>query len=98
MDARSAKTKKVLERIESIQAALVRAREYLACGKHADWNRFRPLFAPKMRDGQPARPHEDWVRSVFIPRHERELRSAEKALERLEAASASRAGTNRRYS
>jgi hypothetical protein len=97
MNARSAKSKKVLERIESIQAALVRAREYLESGQHADWNRFRPLFAPKLRDGEPAPPHPDWVRSVFIPRHERDLRSAEKALERLETAPAPRGAANRRH-
>lgn len=85
MDARSAKSKKLLERIESIEASLARAREYLESGKHADWRGFRPLFVPKLREGEQVPPHNDWVRNVFIPRNEKALRRAEKALERLEA-------------
>ena len=75
---------KISERIDALQAALLRARQYLESGQHADWSEFRPLFAPRTRDGLRLPPHEDWVRSVFIPRQERALRSAERALERLE--------------
>ena len=95
MDARSAKAKKVLDRIESIEAALLRATEYLESGTHADWCGFRPLFALKLKDGKQLPPHEDWVRNVFIPRHERALRRAEKALERLETAESSHRSSKR---
>ena len=77
------KKKAVLERIESLEEALKKAHEYLDTGAHANWNGFRPFFAPKIRDGREVPPHRDWVKNVFVPRKERALRKAEDALERL---------------
>ena len=91
MDVRSAKRKKVLDRIESIETALVRAHEYLESDKHAHWSGFRPLFVPKLREGKQLPPHKDWVKNVFVPRQERALRRAEKALERIGPKDSSRA-------
>ena len=84
MDERSAKAKQVLDRIQSIEMSLVRAREYLETGRHADWHRFRPLFASKWQGDRVLPTHKDWVRNVFVPRYERALLTPEKALERLE--------------
>jgi hypothetical protein len=78
----NAKRKAVLERIESIEQDIDRAKEYLESGKHAHWSGFRPLFAPKFKDGKELPPHKDWVKNVFLPRKERALRYAEKVLER----------------
>lgn len=80
---RDAKTRAVLERIRSIEDAISRARAYLESGAHADWHAFRPLLVPKVRNGQELPPHADWIRNVFLPRKERALRDAERALERL---------------
>jgi hypothetical protein len=79
------KTKKmaILNRIKHYEEAIAKGHEYLESGKHAHWNRFRPLFAHKVRDGKEMPPHKDWVKNVFIPRLERAVRQAEKALERL---------------
>jgi hypothetical protein len=44
--------KPVLERIESLEQAIVKAREYLETGKHAKWSGFRPLFVYKLKDGK----------------------------------------------
>ena len=79
----NAKKKSVLERIESIEEAIGRAKEYLESGKHGRWNGFRPLFMPKFKDGQRLPPHKDWVKNVFLPRKERALKYAEKVLERI---------------
>ena len=79
----SAKRKAVLERIDSLEEAIGRAREYLESGKHADWSGFRPLFVSKFKDGKELPPHRDWVKNVFLPRRERALRQAEKTLEKL---------------
>jgi hypothetical protein len=84
MDSRTAKVKKVLDRIKAIEVSLSRAREYLESDRHADWHGFRPLFAGKWRGNRELPPHKDWVRNVFIPCHERALAEAEKVLERLE--------------
>ena len=78
------KRKAVLERIESIEQAIVRAKEYLESGKHADWIGFRPLFDSKFRDGKELPPHKEWVKNVFLPREEKALRYEEKLLERLD--------------
>lgn len=78
------KKKAVLDRIKSLEDALTKAREYLETGAHSDWNGFRPLFAPKIRDGRAMPPHKDWVKNVFIPRREKAIRKAEKILDRLE--------------
>lgn len=79
----NAKRKAVLERIDSLEQAIARAREYLESGKHAHWSGFRPLFVPKFRDGKEVPPHKDWVKNVFLPRKQRALRYAEKIVERL---------------
>jgi len=79
----NATRKAVLDRIELLEQALFRAREYLESGKHAHWTGFRPLFDRKLRDGKELPPHKDWVKRVFIPRMERALSQAEKVLERI---------------
>jgi hypothetical protein len=77
------KKKAVLDRIKRLEEAIVKGQEYLESGKHTKWRGFRPLFAAKVRDGKVMPPHEDWVKHVFLPRHERALRRAEKTLEKL---------------
>ena len=79
----SAKRKAVLDRIELIEQAIGRAKEYLESSKHAHWSGFRPLFVSKRKDGKELPPHKDWVKSVFLPRTEKALSRAEKILERL---------------
>jgi hypothetical protein len=79
----NAKRKAVQDRIESLEQAIRRAREYLESGKHADWRGFRPLFARKLKDGKELPPHRDWVKNVFLPRVEKALTRAEKILEKL---------------
>jgi hypothetical protein len=86
MKSLEVKVKKVLDRIASLELSLARAREYLDTGAHADWTRFRPLFVDKCNAERALPPHKDWVQSTFIPRRERALRQAERALERLEQA------------
>lgn len=80
------KQKNVLERMRHIEEAITKGREYLQTGQHADWSGFRPWFVEKVRDGKVLPPHKDWVRNVFIPRHERGLRKMERKLERLRGA------------
>ncbi len=80
----NAKRKAVLDRIESLQQAIAKAREYLESGKHADWSGFRPLFARKFRNGEELPPHKDWVKNVFLPRNEKAPRRAEKLVEQFE--------------
>jgi hypothetical protein len=70
-----AKKGDILERIESIEQSILKAKEYLESGKHADWAGFRPLFVSK-----PQPPHKDWVKNVFLARTEKALRRAEKVL------------------
>ena len=77
------KRKAVLERIESLEQAISKAREYLESGKHAHWIGFRPLFVSKLKDGREMPPHKDWVKNVFLPRVEKALRRAEKIVERV---------------
>lgn len=86
MDKRKTKpTKKaILDRIKRIEDAITKGREYLESGKHANWTEFQPLFAAKFRDGMRLPPHKDWVKNVFIPRMEKALARAEKALDRLD--------------
>ena len=75
--------KVILDRIEKLEEAITKGREYLESGAHADWHGFRALFAAKMRDGKPLPPHKDWVKNVFLPGREKALREAERLLERL---------------
>ncbi|WP_165221738.1 DUF1839 family protein [Aquisphaera insulae] len=76
------KERAILERINTLEEAITRGREYLESGAHADWHGFRPVFVPKTRDGKPVPPHRDWVRNVFLPAREKALRDAERLLER----------------
>ncbi len=77
------KKKALLDRIKRLEDGISKAHEYLETGKHANWHRFRALFAVKVKDGKALPPHKDWVKNVFLPRHERALRKAEKVLEKL---------------
>ena len=79
----NSKKKAVLDRINNLEEAIAKGREYLENGKHAQWHGFRPLFVDKVRDGKLLPPHKDWVNNVFLPRHERALRKAEETLEKL---------------
>jgi len=92
----ASKKKTVLDRIQIIEDAIAKEREYLETGAHADWSAFRPLFADKVRDGKPLPPHKDWVKNFFIPSHERALRRAEKLLESLERSAAEKISSRRR--
>jgi hypothetical protein len=78
-----AKEKAILDRIKRLEEAIIKGREYLESGAHADWKGFRPFFNFKMRDGRALPPHKDWVKNVFLPRRERALTRTEKLLERL---------------
>ena len=78
------KRKAVLERIDSLEQAIEKAREYLESGKHANWSGFRPVFVSKSKDGKELPPHRDWVKNVFLPRNEKALRRAEKLVEQFE--------------
>ncbi len=78
----NAKKKAILDRIKHLEDAITKGREYLESGEHAHWHGFRPLFAPKVRDGKTLPPHEDWVRNVFLPRHEKALENEYRKLER----------------
>ena len=78
------KKKALLDRIKRLEDAITKAHEFLETGEHANWNGFRALFDVKVKDGKALPPHKDWVRNVFLPRRERALNKAEKALEKLE--------------
>jgi hypothetical protein len=80
----NAKKNAVLERIKDLEEAILKGREDLENGKHANWPGFRPLFSIKSSGGKELPPHKDWVKNVFLPRSERALRYAEKVLEMLE--------------
>jgi hypothetical protein len=79
---RSKKTA-VLDRIKRLEEAIAKGNEYLVSGKHAHWRGFRPLFTPKIKDGNELPPHRDWVKNVFLPGMEKALNRAERILERL---------------
>ena len=76
------KRKAILDRIEALEEAIGKAREYLETDRHADWNGFRAWFHQKVKDGKELPPHKDWVRNVFLPRQEKALDRAERLLER----------------
>jgi hypothetical protein len=80
----NAKKVAVLDRLKHYEEAIAKGHEYLESGEHARWNGFRPLFDRKKRDGKELPPHKDWVKHVFLPRMERAVRRAEKALDRLD--------------
>ena len=81
----NAKRRAVLDRIESIEQAIARAREYLENGKHAHWSGFRPLFVHKLKDSKELPPHRAWIKNGFLPGIEKALKRAEKSLERLDS-------------
>jgi hypothetical protein len=81
---RQLESTELLARIESLEEAIRKGREYLESGEHAHWHAFRPWFKPKLKDGKELPPHNDWVRNVFIPQLERALSRAEKMLWMLE--------------
>ena len=76
--------KSVEERIRSLEDNLLRAREYLEHGSHANWHGFQPFFKKKIRNGKVAPPHRDRVENVSIPVCEKAVREAEKILDRSE--------------
>ena len=80
----NAKRKAVLDRIESIEHAMAKAREYLESGKHAHWIGFRPMFDRKLKDGKELPPHKDWVKNFYLKQMEGRLVEAEKVLWQLE--------------
>jgi len=77
------KVRAVKERIKNLEDSLVKAYEYLDNGSHAHWHGFRPWVFKKIRNGKVAPPHKDWIKNVFIPRHEKAIHKAEKKLEKL---------------
>ena len=78
-----AKEKAILDRIEHLEDAISKGREYLETGAHAHWHGFRPLFVDKVKDGEVLPPHTDWVANVFIPAREKALRTNQKLLEKI---------------
>ena len=78
-----AKKKAILDRIKHLEDAISKGQEYLESGEHAHWHGFRPLFDSKSRDGKALPPHKDWMKNVFLPRHEKALDKAYRKLERL---------------
>ena len=74
----NSKEKAILDRVKHFEDAIAKGREFLESGKHADWHGFRALFVDK---GLP--PHKDWIKNVFLPRHEKYLSRQHKLLERL---------------
>jgi hypothetical protein len=79
METINTKRKAILERIDFLESAICKAREYLETGEHAKWHGFRPIFGRK--ENLP--PHKDWIKNVFLPRQEKARARAEKILERL---------------
>ena len=74
----------ILNRIKSLERDIVNAREYLENGEHAHWHGFRPQFKEKKKKGQVLQPHKSWIRNVFLPGCEQELRKAEKLLDSIQ--------------
>ena len=79
----NSKKRAILEQIKHLVDAIAKGEEYLENGNHANWTGFRPFFSPKVRDGKELPPHKDWIRNVFLPRQEKELRRVRKLLEKL---------------
>ncbi len=79
----NSKKKDILERIKNLEDDIVKGCEFLESGKHAHWHGFRALFTDKVKDGKVMPPHKDWVKHVFLPRRERNLRKAQDRLEDL---------------
>jgi hypothetical protein len=79
----NSKKKAILDRIKRLEDAIIKGKEYLDSGKHADWSGFRPLFVNKLRDGKILPPHEDWIRNVFLPSNKRALKKAQEQLDKI---------------
>jgi hypothetical protein len=79
----NSKEKAILDSIKHLEDAIIKGKEYLESGKHADWHGFRSLFVDKVRDGKILPPHKDWIRNVFLPSSERALKKAQEQLHRL---------------
>ena len=79
----SIKKKNIAKRVKSLEEDILKAREYLEVGAHSNWHKFQPIFSRKVKDGKTVPPHKDWVRNVFLPNLERELRKAEELLDRI---------------
>jgi hypothetical protein len=94
MDAKRDKRRMILDRIASFEAQILRSREYLESGAHAEWTGLQPLITLKRRNGKQLPPHRDWVENFFLPMTEKRLHTWQKRLERLDSHAASRA--NRR--
>ena len=71
------KKRDIVDRVKRLEADIVKAREYLETGEHSSWHKFQPLFSQKLKDGEVAPPHKDWVKNVFIPNLEKALHEAE---------------------
>jgi len=82
-NAMNAKKKAILDRIEHLEDAITKGGEYLESGDHAHWHGFRPLFDAKVQDGKTLPPHRDWVKNVFLPRHEKAIEKERRKLEGL---------------
>ena len=94
----NSKKKAILDRNKHLEDAIAKGNEYLESEKHADWHGFRPMFVIKIRDGKVLPPHKDWVKNVFLPRHEKALRRAQKTLETFDLVrSAHQTKTRTRY-
>jgi hypothetical protein len=91
----ASKKKAILDRIQGLEDAIAKAREYLETGAHADWQGFRPFLTRKVRDGKILPPHNDWVKNAYLPAQERALRQAESTLEKLERSSAEKRPSRR---
>lgn len=77
------KKKAILDRIKHLEDAVAKGREYLESGKYANWHGFRPLFVDKVRDGKVLPPDKDWIKNVFLPRTEKDLRKAQETLDKM---------------
>jgi hypothetical protein len=79
----NSKKKAILDRIEHLEDDIVKATEYLASGKLADWHGFRPLFVEKVRGGKISPPHKDWIKNVYLPNLRRALKKDQDKLDKL---------------
>ena len=91
-----AKKKAILDRIEHLESDIAKARAYLESGKLAHLPGSYPLFTEKERNGKTLPPHKDWVKSKLLPWYEGSLKSAKKALEKMEEAARCKGHRKRR--
>ena len=83
------KVQAVVKHIERIEDAIIKGAN---SGERRPRRlaRFSVVFHNKVQNGKAAPPHRDWVQNVFLPRSERAVERAEKALQRLERDAAGR--------